>query len=57
MRVTESIWMEALDFALVGGGPVGRVKKASIRANLKAGKIKRRSARKDRSRRVGKKRQ
>ncbi len=45
-----------IDFALVGSAPVGRIKKASIRSNLKAGKIKGRNARKDRSRKVGKKR-
>ena len=45
-----------IDFALVGGGPVGRVKKASIRSNLKAGKIKG-EVRARTVRRVGKKRQ
>jgi hypothetical protein len=45
-----------IDFALVGGVSVGRVRKASIRSNLKAGKIKGRSARKDRSRKAGKNR-
>ena len=45
-----------IDFALVGIAPVGRNQKASIRSNLKAGKIRRRSERKDRTRKVGKKR-
>ena len=45
-----------IDFALVGIAPVGRNQKASIRSNLKAGKIRKRSERKDRTRKVGKKR-
>ena len=45
-----------IDFALVGTAPVGRIQKASIRSDLKVGKTRRKSERKDRMSKVRKKR-
>ena len=45
-----------IDFALVSTAPVGRIKKANTCSDLKAGKVKRKSSRKDRSRKVGRRR-